>query len=409
MNWGRVATTEPEPDATGSGTEAVLVVWGNRSRLDELLTRSAEAAFPLQTESGAMPPGHNGPWGDIQTPLRNTGHWLITFLRAHRISGDERFLVAASRTLGYLQLPIHRPAGAAFRHFSSGSRPPGNGLIGQAWTLEALAEAGTSFNRADLMDRAAEVFLLHQFDEGLGLFHTLDIDGCDGGINPTVNQQIWFAAAGTMIRAASSPEILRRVDRFLDQLPRHLTVDRTALLRHSLNPWSLWRQQPRDAIRRWLARLRHPGLETLRSIGYHAFFLYGLALLRRYSPQHSLWDSPQLRSSLNFIRSDRYASGLVANPFAFRYNPVGFEVPFVYEAFGAGPSGEGDVWLRRQAACMAAEATRAGRDPLSDTATLAARIYEVTRLSDLSVIVGDAGLQDSDRSTHSQGLSGTIR
>ena len=62
--------------------------------LYQLIEFSAAAAIALQAPDGAMPPGHNGPYHDPETPVRNTSHWLITFLKAHDISGRKQFLEA---------------------------------------------------------------------------------------------------------------------------------------------------------------------------------------------------------------------------------------------------------------------------------------------------------------------------
>lgn len=49
--------------------------------LHEILERSASVGLDLQRKNGSMPPGMNGPYGEEETPVSNTCHWVITFLK----------------------------------------------------------------------------------------------------------------------------------------------------------------------------------------------------------------------------------------------------------------------------------------------------------------------------------------
>jgi hypothetical protein len=57
----------------------------------DIFLRIAEHGLARQDQAtGAMPPGHNGPYQDPETPVRNTAHWIQTYLAANRMTGDER-------------------------------------------------------------------------------------------------------------------------------------------------------------------------------------------------------------------------------------------------------------------------------------------------------------------------------
>jgi len=77
--------------------------------LYECLTKSAIKALSLQQKDGSMPAGHNGPYNDLETPVRNTGHWLMTFLKVYEITKEIRFLNAATKALCYLLSKQVRP------------------------------------------------------------------------------------------------------------------------------------------------------------------------------------------------------------------------------------------------------------------------------------------------------------
>ena len=81
-----------------------------------------------------MPMGHNGPRFDIDTPLRNTAHWAITFLRSFQLSKDDIFINAARKSLEYISSHSRRSNGAFFCR-NSIMKDKSNGLIGQAWVI----------------------------------------------------------------------------------------------------------------------------------------------------------------------------------------------------------------------------------------------------------------------------------
>ena len=63
---------------------------------------TANASATQDHSAGSMPAGHNGPYHDPETPVRNTAHWLITYLKAFELSGESRFKIAAEKCVQYL-------------------------------------------------------------------------------------------------------------------------------------------------------------------------------------------------------------------------------------------------------------------------------------------------------------------
>lgn len=147
--------------------------------LYQIILQSAKRACKLQLETGAMPAGHNGLYKDKETPVRNTSHWLITFIKAYGIEADPVLENAAKKALAYLMSQDARPQKYTFWHRDVSGKDKCNGLMGQAWTIEALVEAALFFNNEDPLRLAEEVFLLHTFDEKASLWHRLDTDGKD--------------------------------------------------------------------------------------------------------------------------------------------------------------------------------------------------------------------------------------
>jgi hypothetical protein len=330
-----------------------------------------------------MPAGHNGPWGDPETPVRNTGHWLLTFLKAWEVSGDRRFEAAAHRACEFLCGPEARPGGAAFRH-QTASRDGANGLIGQAWTIEALAAAGERLGRDDALTLAGQVARLHPFDAAAGLWHVVGVDGRVGRLHLTFNQQLWFAAmTGEVAARLGDASLAACVQRFLDRMPFHLRTDPAGLIHHAVGARGLGPRHPRELF----ATLRlawGPRRDALqRAVGYHAFNLVALAVLRGRHPGHPCWRHPGIAAAAGFARSAAYEDALETNPFAYAYNPVGFEVPFGVDGLASMPAAEQARWASRQVARCYDAARHAMTRNSPDPATLAARLCEAARLPDL--------------------------
>ena len=359
--------------------------------LYQVIESSAAAAVALQAPDGAMPPGHNGPYHDPETPVRNTGHWLITFLKAHNISGQKRFLEATRRAAAYLCSDEARPMGATFWHRKNPEWDFCNGLIGQAWTIEALAIAARSLSDEACQRLAEEVFLLHPFDERLGLWRRVNVDGSYLSLDMTFNHQLWFAATGALLLPAEDERVEQRVMRFMDRLSDNMALYSTGLIRHPLtigNPIEGQIRRVKHFVRR-LMRERFPGAGWdkmyHKAIGYHAFNLYALALLKQRLPEHPFWQSVQMGKALAYIETDEFIKGLERNKYGYPYNPPGFEVGFALEVFGNDGQAEQEQWLSEQfRRCYDFESHMMSRGT-EDPTTHAARLYEATRLPDLTV------------------------
>ena len=59
--------------------------------LNEFIVKVAEKAIENQNDNGSFSPGHNGPYHDPETPVRNSSHWLITFAKCYDLTGNSIF------------------------------------------------------------------------------------------------------------------------------------------------------------------------------------------------------------------------------------------------------------------------------------------------------------------------------
>lgn len=350
----------------------------------EIIKNSAAKGLELQGAKGEMPSGHNGPWKDPQTPVRNTAHWCILFLEAYKLTHHEAFKSAALRAADFLSSQEARPMNAAFYCRYSSRKDCSNGLIGQAWVIQALLYTGQYFERACDIELAEQIFLLHDFDDSSGLWRVRNVDGSPGGISHTFNQQLWFAVVGVLLgKLKGHPAIMERTDRFFEQMMNHLEQDRSGRIIHVIGHVRL--------KYRWLKRLyrayrfrQSRDDQFLLEHGYHSFNLYALALLYRADAEHVIWQRADVRRMLGhaiqYTRSAEYQETIARNRYSAPYNPVGIEMAAVLSVFDPylklGAAEEAASWARLQLDSHYSYEQRLMNRNTSDPDTLAARLYE---------------------------------
>lgn len=362
-------------------------------KLYNVILESAGKGRGLQQKNGAMPSGHNGPYYDDETPVRNTSHWLITFRKAYEISGGQKFQMAAQKAAEYILSDEARPMGYTFWHRKNPEKDTCNGLIGQAWTIEALVEAAELLDSRESIRVAEEVFRLHRFREDLGLWRRTAVDGQRLPLDYTLNHQIWFAAAGALLAPYAESSIGRQIDRFLDRLHLHFRIHTSGLIKHKIltaYSWetSSWRTIFKRGIRRGV-EVFFPSVSETKEVGYHAFNLYGLALLYRKYPDHSFWNSASFRKACTYLRSKDFRTQIYESPYGFPYNPPGFEVAFALDTFTdvflGDTKEEKESWVQEQLDTCYDWKINLMRKNTRDEYTQSARLYESSRLNNISV------------------------
>ena len=342
----------------------------------------------MQLADGSMAAGHNGPHNHAESNVRNTANWLTVWLKAYQISAESQYKAAAVKAADYCLSDAARPAGGAFfnRHRSDDPRiDAGNGLIGQAWVLSAMTEAAPILEDERYLSLAARVFAQHKFDEELGLWSVLLVDGSFGSCHRTVNQQIWFALSGQkMIPWLSLQDanlFNERLNRFKLKLHNYVQLRADGILFHETGADSSDRQRRYERS----AAGQH---EHKLELGYHAFTSWGLVTLANYMGATTLSTvSPVIDGAVARLRSTQFQKMVDGDPFGYPYNPIGFEAANILLSNYMTKSkpeqdykGEAVVWIKRQL-------DRHFRDGLmqantEDAHTLAARICEARDLLD---------------------------
>jgi len=294
--------------------------------------------------------------------------------------------------------------GYSFYHRNKKGKDSCNGLIGQAWIFEALAEATRLLNAGKYALLAEEVFLQHSFNEEYGLWNHLEINGRVLTIDGTFNHQLWFAACASLIESKQNAEIRNRVKRFMDCLPRNLTILKTGLVYHpierSLEEQITHNFTQRDKVKRclggiikvlksikWIERIltrRRIKGERYRSVGYHSFNMYAFAILKTQFPTHPFWNSTSLRKAVDYMLTDEYRNNIDNNKYSYSYNPPGFEVPYSLDILGDINEEKlteiSQWWINEQFRRCYNKKTGMMDRNTDDTLTHTARIYELCRL-----------------------------
>lgn len=378
--------------------------------LFDIFRKISEKGIALLNKYGKIPGGHNGPYHDPETPVRNSSHWLIILAKMHEINGKKIFIDAIYKLAEYLISEEARPYGYSFNHRNKKRKDKCNGLIGQAWIFEALAKASEILRDKKYKKIAADVFYQHPFDDKMCLWNRVEIDGKVFSIDGTFNHQLWFASCSSLIKD-DNDEINQKVNDFLDMIPKNLTVLDNGLIFHKID-W-LWKKNIfRNYLVNGLLRNIYKHIksfarerkmvfefssmnkfknvlikkEIYRSIGYHTFNLYAFAILKKQYPDHKIWQDASFKKTLKYIFSENYIHNIDNNEYGFPYNAPGFEIPFILSTFFHKQKidlvNECEKWVGLQFKKTFNLETYWFDKNNPDPLTLTSRLYEITRVHD---------------------------
>lgn len=360
----------------------------------EWLKKLADEGLINLREDGSAAAGHNGPYLNPETAVRNTGHWLIIFARLYKWTDDPKFLNGVKSCAEFLTSSDARPHNFTFFHRNTPGKDSCNGLVGQAWSIQTLVEAWQVLGDDRYMKLATEVFELHAFDDSTALWYCREVNGDQLGVDMTFNHQLWFAAAAALL---PDEKAQARVNRFLDRMDDNLRLYPNGLIQHRVAALACWhvdqdnliksavrfvRDSIREKINQTLGPISQNNKMYQKCIGYHSFNTYAFALLKTIVPQHSFSSSRKIEKALGYLCSSNYETAIDAEQtYGYGYNPPGFEVPFsIY-----GLSNESDTklaeitshWLGKQLEKTWTKDKGYPASHVADPATAIARAYEL--------------------------------
>lgn len=362
-------------------------------KLSEVLTRSAEYGLTLQAADGSFPPGCNGPYGDPETPVRNTAHWLYLLAVCYATSGDARWKTAGENAIEFLMSPKARPGRNTFHCRNKDGKDKCNGLVGQAWVIEALVKAAEAFDRQDCYRLAEEVFLLHPWDDKVGIWKRVEVDGTVLSYDGTFNHQLWFAAVGSFLKR--TPLAQSQAKSFLDKVAARVQLYPNGVIFH-VSAMGRLLDYLQSGIISFLQELKtrvknivRKNSSYLKSVGYHGFNIYALAMLKSSFPDSYVWSTEIFNKLVTAHRGEKFVQDVNISEYGYRYNISGIEIALAVETFFQDKQ-EATIWLNRQMKETYLIDHQSLSHNVPDPNTAMARIYQAARLTeDYDVVVGE--------------------
>lgn len=284
---------------------------------NKLLIRSASTALSWQREDGSFPAGHAGNYEHNETPVKTTGNWLVILSQAYKITGRPEFADAIQHAVEYLLTDDTRPYGKTFYTRDVPGKDKCDGLVGQAAPIKGLAYATQAIDYPQAKAVAEEVFSIHPFDEYLGLWKSVEIDGKNKSFDRTLNHQLIFAEAALEL-TDHSKEAKANCLRFIECLPQNISTRNDGLPRHYVRP----------PLRKIVSPIRLINYAPLvwnefainyhawskerrrKEIGYYPVITAALGSLKRTWPNHETWENQKIKDVLSFIDTESYAECL---------------------------------------------------------------------------------------------------
>jgi len=356
--------------------------------LNQLIVQSAKAGLKELSVSGFMPGGNNGPYKDEETPVRNTGHWLMIFLKAFSITQERNFEEAAEKCLLYLMSGAARPMNATFWHRRKPEKDFTNGLMGQAWTIEALTTAYRHFRDEAILALAKEVFQLHPYDANRNGWKIVNVDGSIRDFDVTFNHQLWFAASGAMLMKEDDSLEMPGVLNFIKNIPDNLQLYPDGVIKHI--PTYYLKTGTLDKLWSTYALYKQSKAKAdyiyLKSVGYHGFNLYAITMIRELLPSSDLFNLEKIKKAIEVTYTPKFRISLNRSKYAYPYNPAGIELSYLFQQLAV--PGEKGFWINEQIS-KTFDLSRGlmikGQE--FDQNTAAARLYEAVRLSDVAISI----------------------
>ena len=333
----------------------------NNIKLNNIIDEIVNNKLYEIEQSGAVAilPGNNGPYYNEETNVRNMAHWCVTFSKYYEKTQDEKYLSAVKLLADAILDSEHYNGQGVYKCRDEKSSDEVNGVIGAAWIIEGLVHAYEVTKDGRYLERAHEMFMVVPFNEDLSIWNRINTKGKKLSVDATFNHQLWLAASGAMVNAyKEDAEISKRLDAFVKKLPNNITIRKDGRIGH----FTMNDQNAKlvGCVGRIYRDLKNDLLEILckpslayKEAGYHAFNLYGFAILKEYYKKEiPFLATSKFKKSLDYVCKKSYVDMLSQadrrldstnvksrldvefNLFSYAYNSSAFELPKIYKTFG---------------------------------------------------------------------------
>lgn len=350
--------------------------------INDLINSSVHYHIAQQRPDGSFPAGHNGPYNDPETPVRNTAHFLFLLSSVFEYDPSPLIRQSAEKAIGYLFSKNARPYWKTFYCRDKNNKDRCNGLVGQAWVMEALIKASHVFQRSDCYELAEEVFFLHKWDGKVGAWQRMNVDGEVLTFDSTFNHQLWFAAVSAQLK--STPDALFQAKSFLRKVASNVMLYPDGVIFHASPLGHLSDYLGKgvkgfssEILVRLLSVNRKKELYS-KSVGYHGFNIYAFAMLRESFPSEKLWQQDVLMRITEVVKLPSFQAALLKSEYGYFYNLAGVEIAFAAEVL-KGDGKLAEIWLDRQFELTYQDEHHPFVRNAADKNTAIARLYQAAR------------------------------
>lgn len=365
----------------------------------EYMKSMADMHYEKFLKQGYADAGHNGPHGHLDSPVRNTSHFLVIYSYLYKIYREVKYIDIAKTLAEYIFREAGKSKSGAIECMTTDRFDHLNGLIGQGWVIEALLYYYEISHDERCISVSRQLFYAQRYDYELHLWHRIELDGRDIGIDPTYNHNIWFAACSAKLLEYGEDKELRTIltDLLTKGAQRDFRVYRNGLLYHSVAPAD--NLTPNFKTKRMIKILLSPvkwinpkkfDYQYMEK-AYHIFDMYGFCILEEYFPELPLFKSEKYQKARNFALDLKKIEKLCNVPLALKknngrfnvffysYNTPTFEYPFVAKHFQKEDSAIFDQVFETQSKLMYDSKTEDFTRFNPDVITSHARTYELIR------------------------------
>lgn len=368
---------------------------------EEYLYKVANDNYDSFYKQGFATAGHNGPHGHLDTPARNTAHYLVIYSYLYKKTKDEKYLKLCNKFVDYIVRLQQKSKSGAIECMTTDRFDHLNGLIGQGWVIEGLMYYYAICKDPRCLDTSLNIFYSQKYDWNLHLWRRIELDGRDINIDPTYNHQFWFAACSAVLcDYVDDKDIERMILDFVNESSkRDFRIYSNGLQRHycNVNSPAIKSAKKKRFIKYLLTPLRWYDPKKFdpyyQEYGYHLFDLYGWCILQERYPNLALFSSSKYKSAVTYARNikeinyrnrvDTYLkNGKRFNIYGYSYNCPAFEWPYISLINGFNSLSEINALFETLKSLMWNEKTGQFTNNQPDIETWNARVYELVRYLD---------------------------
>lgn len=274
-----------------------------------------------------MPSGFNGPYLDFETPVRNTAHWLVTYSNMYLITKQNKYCYIANNLKNFFVKSNLYQIDNHYIHRYKKGKDSNNGVIGQAWVIEALCSYAKIFQDKEVYKFVLNLSQQYTFNENISLWAAVDVINGTNKIDYTLNHQLWYAYSLSLLDDEFHN---KNIIKFLNGL--HSGVIRCAengLINHIAHVNNF--KGSLIKLLYFKNKILNSKSQEEKEVGYHLYNLLPLNKLCSKFPEHPLFKSSIYRDIFNFALTDKFISDIVDNKYSYMYNSPFFEC---YSIFG---------------------------------------------------------------------------